>query len=340
MRNLRVLASCIVLCLATSTVNAQSAADKAAAQALFDEGQNLFKATDYAAACPKFEASLAKFDGLGTRGKLAECYEKVGRVASAWAMWREVGVLAKKANDEKRQQIAEERFQALEGKLPYVIIQVPEANRIDGLSIKRAGANVDAGELGARVAVDPGPVHIEATAPGRKPWSKDVTLTESQVETVEVPMLEVDPNTAATEPTGATKSGSVTTEELTKNPKTLRTVGMVAVGVGVASILVGGYFGLRASSKWDGAFDDGHCNADTNVCDSEGQEQTESARSSATLSNIFIGAGAAVAAGGVVMWVLSGKSTSSEKAAKHPKRVRVTPIVGQRDLGFALGGRF
>ena len=105
-------------------------------------------------------------------------------------------------------------------------------------------------------------------------------------------------------------------------------------------ILVGGYFGLRASSKWDGAFDDGHCNADTNVCDSEGQEQTESARSSATLSNIFIGAGAAVAAGGVVMWVLSGKSTKSEKAATHPKRVRVTPIVGQRDLGFALGGRF
>jgi hypothetical protein len=37
--------------------------------------------------------------------------------------------------------------------------------------------------------------------------------------------------------------------------------------------------------------------------------------------------------------VLSGKR-SSEKAAHHEKRVRVTPVVGQRDLGFALGGRF
>lgn len=341
MRIVRVLGSCLVLCLASSLAQAQTGAEKAAAQALFDEGQALFKATDFAAACPKFEASLAKFDGLGTRGKLAECYEKVGRVASAWAMWREVSVLARKVNDEKRQQIAEERVQALEGKLPYLVVQVPEANRIDGLEIERAGTKVDPGELGARVAVDPGAVHIEATAPGRKPWSKDVTLTESQVETVEIPMLEIDPNAQpAGEPAGAHTGGSVTTDDLAKNPKTLRTVGMVAVGVGVAGILVGGYFGLRASSKWNGAFDDGHCDSDTNVCDSEGQDQTNSARSSATLSNIFIGAGAAVAAGGVVMWVLSGKTPSSEKAARHPKRVRLTPVVGQRDVGFALGGRF
>jgi hypothetical protein len=189
MRKLRVAASCILVALSTSAVQAQGASDKAAAQALFDEGQNLFKANDFAAACPKFEASLAKFDGLGTRGKLAECYEKAGRVASAWAMWREVGVLAKRVNDQKRQQIAEERAQALEGKLPYLVVQVPEANRVEGLQIKRAGTNVAAGELGARVAVDPGTVHVEATAPGRMPWSKDVTLTESQVETVEIPML-------------------------------------------------------------------------------------------------------------------------------------------------------
>src|SRR5690349_506197 len=111
MRNVRVLGSCLALCLATSFAQAQSGAENAAAQALFDEGQSLFKANDFAAACPKFEASLAKFDGLCTRGKLAECYEKVARFASAWAMWREVGVLAKKVNDEKRQQIAEERVQ-------------------------------------------------------------------------------------------------------------------------------------------------------------------------------------------------------------------------------------
>jgi hypothetical protein len=252
-------------------------------------------------------------------------------------MWREVAVLAKKANDEKRQQVGEERAKALESRLPYLIVQVPEANRIEGLDIKRAGTRVDTGELGVRIAVDPGKIQIEASAPGRKPWSKELSLGESQVQTVEVPLLEVDPNATKPSEDGTSTGGSVTSDQLAKEPKTLRTVGIVAVGVGAASILVGGYFGLRASSKWNSAFEDGHCNADTNVCNAEGQDQTESARSSATLSNIFIGAGAAVAAGGVVMWVLSGKSTTREKAAK---RVRVTPLVGQRDVGFAVGGRF
>jgi hypothetical protein len=341
MRFVRVLGLGLALSLMSGVVFAQSGADKAAAQALFDEGQTLFKANDFAAACPKFEASLAKFDGLGTRGKLAECYEKVGRVASAWAMWREVGVLAKKVNDEKRMQIADARAKALAGKLPYLVLQVPEANRVDGLEVTRAGTRVDSGELGARVAVDPGVVQIQATAPGRKPWSKDVTLAEAQVETVEIPLLEVDPEAAApVEQPSTSTGGSVTSDDLAKDPKTLRTVGMVAVGVGVASILVGGYFGLRASSKWNSAFDDGNCNSDTNVCNSEGQSQTDDARSAATLSNVFIGAGAAVAAGGVVMWVLSGKSASREKAVRHEKRIRLTPVVGQRDMGFALGGRF
>lgn len=97
---------------------------------------------------------------------------------------------------------------------------------------------------------------------------------------------------------------------------------------------------LERDSKWNGAFDDGQCNSHTNVCESEGQDQTASAWSSATLSNVFIVARAAVAAGGVVMRVLSGKSASSEKTARYEKRVRVTPVVGQRDVGFALGGRF
>jgi hypothetical protein len=334
MRRVRTTAFAICMLVAGS-VSAQDAANKAAAQALFDEGQALFKEQKYEAACPKFEASLAKFDGLGTRGKLAECYEKVGKVASAWAMYREVAVLAKKAGDEKRQTVAEERAAALAPRVPYLVVNVPEANRIEGLRILRDGATVDAGAFGSKVAIDPGKHQIDASAPGKKPWSMEVTLAESAVESVEVPLLEVDPAAKDGEPKAA--AASVTSDQLANDPKTQKTLGIVAVGVGAASMLVGGYFGLRASSQWNAAFDDGHCNSDTNVCDATGQDQTDSARSAATLSNIFIGAGAVVAAGGVVMWVLAGKSRNTETAAK---RVRVAPVVGQRDVGVALGGTF
>lgn len=43
----------------------------------------LFAEAQYGEACEQFEASLALVPGMGTRGKLAECYEKVGRTAIA-----------------------------------------------------------------------------------------------------------------------------------------------------------------------------------------------------------------------------------------------------------------
>ena len=46
-------------------------------RALFDEGVALGKQGRWAEACPKLAASLERFPGIGTRGKLAECYEKI-----------------------------------------------------------------------------------------------------------------------------------------------------------------------------------------------------------------------------------------------------------------------
>src|SRR5690606_6369061 len=78
---------------------ADTAASMARAQALFDEGIHLFNLGRYEDACPKFEASLALVAGVGTRGKLAECYEKLGRTASAWRIYGEVERLARRTGD-------------------------------------------------------------------------------------------------------------------------------------------------------------------------------------------------------------------------------------------------
>ena len=64
---------------------------------------------------------------------------------------------------------------------------------------------------------------------------------------------------------------------------------------------VGGYFGLRASSKWNSAFDDGHCNSN-NECTREGQDLTDSARSAAVLANVFVGAGVVLVGGGAALY--------------------------------------
>ena len=135
--------------IATVTpARAQDAQTQAMGRALFNEGVALFNKGDYEAACPKFEASLKHYPGLGTRGKLAECYEKQGHFASAWAVYREVAQLATRSGDPTREQIANERAKALEPKLSYVTVAVSAANDIPGLVVKRNGREVERSKLG------------------------------------------------------------------------------------------------------------------------------------------------------------------------------------------------
>ena len=59
------------------------------AEQLFNQGRDLVKANQWADACPKFEASLRYDPVLGTRLNLATCYEHIGKLASAWGLYRE-----------------------------------------------------------------------------------------------------------------------------------------------------------------------------------------------------------------------------------------------------------
>ncbi|MEJ7735736.1 MAG: hypothetical protein WKG00_41925, partial [Polyangiaceae bacterium] len=65
-----------------SLSSAARADDRASAQALFDAGKLLVADGKYAEACPKFEASFTLDRTLGTLLNLADCHEKVGKVAT------------------------------------------------------------------------------------------------------------------------------------------------------------------------------------------------------------------------------------------------------------------
>src|SRR5690348_15501816 len=81
---------------------ARAEGDKATAEALFSEGRRLMASGDYAAACEKFAASQKHDPGLGTSLNLADCYEKSGRTASAWAEFRDAASAAHRVGSKDR----------------------------------------------------------------------------------------------------------------------------------------------------------------------------------------------------------------------------------------------
>ena len=91
-----------------------SEANAAAAESLFQEARRLAEAKRLGEACPKFLASHKLAPGVGTLLNLADCYEKNGQIASAWARFHEAIALAQRVNRADREKIARDRAEKLE----------------------------------------------------------------------------------------------------------------------------------------------------------------------------------------------------------------------------------
>ena len=160
----------------------------------------------------KLEESLRLERAPGTAFNLGECFEKTGRTASAWAAFLEVAALSRAANRPDREQIARERAKALEPKLTRIVIAVPPASRVPGLSVTRNGETIGEAQWGSPLPVDPGELLIRATSPGKIPWDTRLTTAgEGKTITAEVPLLEQDlrvepPVIALPPPTGGSAS--------------------------------------------------------------------------------------------------------------------------------------
>jgi hypothetical protein len=169
------------------------------------------------------------------------------------------------------------------------------------------------------VPIDPGVHTVSAAAVGREPWSTSVHM-EPQTGTLQVtvpllpPVLSAKPAAPPppAKPSPRDSAGS-----------TQRGIGLIAGGVGLAGLIVGGVLGLRAKSTYDDSNSGGHCLSD-NQCDATGREDRSNAYSLATASTVVVIGGAAALGGGAIVYATTpGEAT-----------VNVTP--NARTLGFSL----
>ncbi len=150
--------------------------DKLGAQALFDEAKHLMDTGKTAEACPKFEASLQlDSNNTTTLMSLAQCYEKLGRLASAYLTYRSAESEATDAEQTKRAKTAHDKAEKLFPKLSRLTIRVtPEAN-VKGLQVSRNGMNVAPAIWGTPIPVDPGQHEVVAQVGGKK-WKQRVDV--------------------------------------------------------------------------------------------------------------------------------------------------------------------
>jgi serine/threonine-protein kinase len=337
----------LVIGLSANVAMGQPEMTRALSRTAFEEGMKLVKAGAYPAACAKLEDSLRLDPQMGTRFWLADCYEHLGRTASAWSNFVTVASDAKAAGNAKREATARARADALLPGLPRLVVMVPEAvRRTPGLEITRDGSALAPLLWGTPMPVDPGEHKLRASAAGKVTWevtamvgpggarldvpplrdapAQPAPAPQAQAARVEAPPAPPAPSVVAQAP--AAVAPPAATPGLTG---WRRVVVPVAGSVGGVGIAVGGITGALALTTWHSAL--ALCKSAT-MCSAGAQDKKGTASTYATVSDVgfaFGGAGAVVA---LVAGLTAPRGGEAAKAAA----LWVAPAPG----GIAVGGAF
>ncbi len=169
-----------------------ASADEAAARASFKRAEELRKAGKWADACPLYDASYKDDPQLGVLLHLAECHEKVGRIATAWSEFSDAAELARSRGD-SREAGAKAEADALAPRLAKLHV-APPPKLIAGLVVKRDGADITV-LVGTDMAIDPGEHTIVASAPGFVDFSAKVAISgEATTTQLALPALDKIPD--------------------------------------------------------------------------------------------------------------------------------------------------
>jgi hypothetical protein len=172
--------------------------DRAAADALFEEGMELRNAGDHAAACDRFERSQSLDPALGTLQNIGMCLQKQGKLVAALSRFQTLLTEAEGAGDDERIRIARAKLRNLRRRVPKLHISLPSESEISGLKVFVNGDRLQDALLGATAPVDPGSYTVSASAPDHADWSQTVELETRQKLEVVIPKLEKLEETVAT----------------------------------------------------------------------------------------------------------------------------------------------
>jgi serine/threonine-protein kinase len=334
-RSFALLPALMTFALAGSAFAEPSSGEKAAAEALFQKGVELMAAGKAVEACEKFDGSQQLDPALGTILRLADCYERTGKTASAWALFQQAAATATAQGQSERNKIAAERANSVAQRLSRVQLTVDTRAGKEGLLVKLNGKAIPAASWDAALPVDPGLQTIEVSAPGYLSWKTTVVAAAGpSTANVEVPALKPEP---LQEPKAAGPGVGVepvTAPERSERSNTQSVVGYVVGGVGIVGLALGGVFAYRAYDKNQQSLD--QCRkGEPNACTEDGAALRKSAQSSGTIATAATIAGGALVATGITLLI---SAPSRRETAHGSARPRTSAILSPS--GVFVQGEF
>lgn len=281
----------------------------AQADALKKEGRAAEATAKYTEAIERFEAVDRLDHTIIVTRWLAECYQQVGRRASAYVEYSRLVKEASEAGQTERRDEANERLKEL-GPVEMLTVVIPSSLAgLQGLRVDRDGEVLPKSLWGTPVPVDVGKHVITVGAPTRATWSETVTITERS------PPSNTEIRAPAT---------------LAEAPWS--TFRVAAVITGISAVVVGGVatgFGIAGVAQWNetikscDVIDGSSCFGPRPNAEAVLSSQ-QRAFTYATISNIGFSVGTAALVGAGVLWFAFPRYAESPASMS----VGVLPVEG------------
>jgi hypothetical protein len=310
MRTVSRLAALAALTLASGSAFAQQR-DATTGEALFRAGRAAAEKGDYSTACPKFEESQRLDPALGTVFNLADCDEHIGKIATAWQLFREVAQRLPPGDD--RIGIANGRASSLEPRLPKLVLKVKTALP-SGTTVLRDGVELGNAGFDLPIPVDPGEHVILVKAPGR---ADREFLTRTNVSQTSEVVLDVGP--VAVSSTTKSTNVDVGVRSSSSGRTALGVSLLVLGGAGIATGLATGAIALSAKDTVENGCDT------RKLCTDEAIEAGDRGKTAANISTIAFTVGLVGTAAGVFVLLISKGDSKSGSAVRPPVEATLVP---------------
>lgn len=289
-------------------------------------------------ACVFFRASVELDPKPAARFKWATCLERTGKLVAALAQLQPLQEIARGEPGPKGQTIQreiEEHLRTVESRLAKLVLKLPSdleaVVALDGVPVTET-------ELSAPISLDPGAHQVKVVVGDTRSETRSIDLAEGETKTLDLSSALAPPApkrpepTAASAPAASTVPSARAAPKVTTAPRALTTEStpswprIAGVGLtGLGAVSVGSALGLavhtqiligRSNELAPGCEKrpDGRGAEDLTECN-QSNLLLEQARSAQTGAFISLGVGAALAAAGVMVLVL----TPSKPNASAPK---------------------